>query len=287
MMQYSAIVAAVVSAAMMGTMGVFSRMVDSPPAIIVFCRLFFGAAFLVLFLISQKKLGLLARWPGLRVLLNGVMLAGFIIFYVQAMQYTTMANAIMVLYLAPLVAAIYAHFFLGEALDCKTVLLIVLAVFGFAMMLEFRFSLDPQSKHGLGFCYAFLGLFCYSAFILINKTICKSIHVYTRAFYQLLAGSLCLLPLICGHQAVVFADWPWLVGAGLFPGFCGILLAIVALDRLPAAVFGTLAYIEPIVVVIIGWLVFAEKLSSLQVAGCALILSCGILRARLTAKSQS
>ena len=41
------------------------------------------------------------------------MLSGFIIFYVQALYLTTMANAIMIVYPAPLAASIYAHFFLG------------------------------------------------------------------------------------------------------------------------------------------------------------------------------
>lgn len=44
------------------------------------------------------------------MIFNGALLAGFIIFYVQAMNLTSMANAIMLVYLAPVAASIFAHF---------------------------------------------------------------------------------------------------------------------------------------------------------------------------------
>lgn len=278
------IVTAILAGLFMGTMGVFSRKTGLDAEVITFFRLFFGAAFLTLLLVVTRRLRLLLVWPTWPVLINGLMLAGFIIFYIQAMYLTSMAMAIMVLYLAPLVASVYAHFFLGERLNLQSVVLICTALLGFAMMMEFKLDFSSGTNHVLGLGFATLGLCCYSAFILINRTIDSRIHVYTRTFYQLLAGALCMVPFfLTDFPRISGPNWLWLLGAGFIPGFLGILFAVIALERLPAATFGTLAYFEPIFVVILGWAIFGETLNSLQLSGCLLILVSGAVKGYLTA----
>jgi drug/metabolite transporter (DMT)-like permease len=283
-MNIGGVITAILAALFMGTMGVFSRETGLDAEVITFFRLLLGAGFLMIFMTLTRRFRLLWCWPTWPVLINGLMLAGFIIFYVQAMYLTTMANAIMVLYLAPLVASVFAHFFLGEKLNLMSVVLICNALFGFAMMMEFKIDFSSGSNHILGLGCAALGLCCYSAFILINRTINATIHVYTRTFYQLFTGALCLVPFfITDFPEITGATWLWLAGAGFFPGFLGILCAVIALERLPAATFGTLAYFEAIFVVILGWMIFGETLNSLQLAGCLFIITSGVVKGYLTA----
>ena len=277
---------AILAGLCMGTMGVFSRKTGLDAEVITFFRLIFGAAFMAILLVCIRRLRVLLVWPTWPVIINGLMLAGFIIFYVQAMYLTSMANAIMVLYLAPLVASVVAHFFLGEKLNLQSTILICTALFGFAMMMEFKIDFSSGTNHLMGLGFAALGLCCYSAFILINRTISSTIHVYTRTFYQLLTGALCMIPFfITDFPAIPGTTWLWLVGAGFIPGFLGILFAVIALERLPAATFGTLAYFEPIFVVILGWAIFDETLNSLQLGGCLLILVSGAVKGYLAAKN--
>ena len=103
------VLSAILAALFMGTIGVFSRKTGLDAEVITFFRLFFGAGFLIILLLFTRRLRLLLTWPTWPVIINGLMLAGFIIFYIQAMNLTTMANAIMVLYLAPLIAAVFAR----------------------------------------------------------------------------------------------------------------------------------------------------------------------------------
>ncbi|HBG20335.1 MAG TPA: EamA family transporter [Desulfobulbaceae bacterium] len=280
------IVTAILAGLFMGTMGVFSRKTGLDAEVITFFRLFFGAAFLTLLLFVTRRLRLLLVWPTWPVLVNGLMLAGFIIFYIQAMYLTSMAMAIMVLYLAPLVASVYAHFFLDERLNLPSVVLICTALFGFAMMMEFKLDFSSGTNHVLGLGFAALGLCCYSAFILINRTIASRIHVFTRTFYQLLAGALCMVPFfLSDFPEISGTNWLWLVGAGFIPGFLGILCAVIALERLPAATFGTLAYFEPIFVVVLGWAIFGERLNTMQLTGCLFILASGSIKGYLAAQN--
>ena len=273
---------AFLSALFMGTIGIFAKKTGLAAEVITFFRLGLGAVFMLLFLLCTRKQQLLRQWPTWPVLFNGVMLTGLIIFYVQAMNYTTMANAIMLVYLAPLTASVFAHFFLKERLDWRSTLLIGLALFGFAMMMEFRIDTAGSTKQMLGIVLGLLSMGCYAAFILVNRIIDHRIHVYTRTFYQLLTGGLIMLPLFLINRPELPAwTWPWLFGTGLIPGFLAILCAVIALNVLPAATFGTLAYIEPLAVIIFGWTLFGETLSFLQTGGCLTIIASSIMKTLL------
>lgn len=276
---------AFLSAVLMATVGIFSKITGLPAELIAIFRLIVGAGFMVLFLVIIKKPAMVWRWPTFPVIINGFFLAGFIIFYVESMNYTSMANAIMMIYLAPAAASIIAHFFLNERLTSTGLGLILLALFGFAMMMEFRIDFRGNSDEFIGLCYGFLALASYAGFILVNRIIKAEIHVYTRTFWQLLCGGIVMIPLAALSIGQVNAEHiPWLIGVGLFPGFLGIFFAVSALSRLPAATFGTISYIETVAVVIFGWTIFDETLNSLQIAGCLLIILSGIIKTLIAEK---
>ena len=137
-MNASGVILAVLSALGMGTIGIFSRLTELPAETVTFFRLFLGAVFLGLFLLASGRGKLLLRRPARSVLMSGGLLAGFMIFYIQAMNLTTMANAIMLVYLAPAAASVFAHFYLKEHLSFSGWGLIMLALLGFAAVMEFH-----------------------------------------------------------------------------------------------------------------------------------------------------
>lgn len=278
-MDKSAIIYAFLSAVLMATIGVFSKFTGMSPEMITFFRLFLGAVFMAVFLIIRREHKVIWRWPGISVIACGVCLAGFMSFYIQAMNYTSMANTIMLVYLAPFVAAVVAHFLLGERLTIVAVSLIALALLGFAMMMEFTIDVSKESRDFIGMCFGLLALICYAGFILVNRTIKKDVHVFASTFWQLFIGGVVVSPLVLRQLGDVhMSQVPWLAAIGFFPGFLAILCAVTALNRLPAALFGTIAYTEAVAVVIFGWTLFNEVLSSLQMAGCILIIISSILK---------
>ncbi len=279
------IITAVLSALFMATIGVFSKITGFGAETVTFFRLGFGAGFMLLFLLFSGQAVWVKKWPSWPVMVNGGLLAGFIIFYVQAMSLTTMANAIMLVYLAPICSSVYAHYFLKERLSGMSVGMIGLALLGFAMMMEFKIDYSPADNHLLGLGFGVLSMLSYTGFILINRMIDQQIHVYTSTFYQLLTGAgIMLLFFLNDVPEISSVNWLWLMATGFFPGFLGILCAVIALSKLPAATFGTLAYCEPVCVIIFGWVIFGERLSPLQMSGCALILVSGILKAYISTR---
>jgi drug/metabolite transporter (DMT)-like permease len=201
------------------------------------------------------------------------------------MGYTSMANPVMVIFLAPVTASVVAHFLLGERLTLASVGLIGFALLGFAMIMEFNFNLSGREDEAIGLFYASCAMLCYAAFMLTNRTIDDRIHVLSRSGYQMLAGALCMLPLMLMEgESIAIGQWGWLVAAGVVPGFLAIMLAVISLRALPAATFGTLAYLEPITVVALAWVLFDQTLTGLQLSGCVLIILSGIAQAWLSTK---
>ncbi len=250
---------------------------------VTFYRLFIGAVLMGCFLLVTGQKDKVFTWPGIKVLVTGAFLAGFVVFYVMAMNYTSMANAVMLVYLASVTAATVAHFFMGERLSGTSTALIGVALFGFAMMMEFNVNLSGRKEEAVGLFYALCAMLCYAAFILTNRLIHERVHVLTRGGFQMLAGALCMLPFMLQQgDSIDAGQWGWLIAAGVVPGFLAIMFAVVALKALPAATFGTLAYLEPITVVALGWVLFNQSLNTLQLCGSALIIVSGVTQAVLS-----
>lgn len=266
---------AVLSAVLMATIGVFARYAALPAEQITFYRLVIGAACMLVFMLMSGKAKQVIHKPSKRTVINGVMLAGFMVFYVQAINYINMANAVMLIYLAPLTTAAFAHFVYKERLNNVNCALIILALIGFGLMLPSSLNSQNQQQT-LGYLYATLAMLSYSGFMLINRKPSQSTP-YQSTLVQLSVGAVCLLPFILQAPIMPSSEqWVWLVAIGILPGFLAILFAVKALRALPAISFGTLAYFEPVAVVIFAWSLFNETLDGIQLIGALMIILAGV-----------
>ena len=273
--------AAAGSALFMGTIGAISAFSGLGAETVTFFRLFLGCLFMTVFLLIKKDRELVRISFSLPLVLSGLFLAGFIVSYIQSMKYTSMANAIVTIYLAPLVASAAAHFLFGEKLNRYSLALICLSLAGFLIMKNG--SIVGEGSGGshpvLGISLALGAMLLYAMYIVVNRVIPPGIHVYMRTWNQFFYGSLLMLPFCIIHRvSLTPVQAGWLLLAGLVPGFLAILLAVIALNRLPASVFGTFAYLEPITVMVLGRILFGETLTHWQMAGASLIITAGIIR---------
>lgn len=270
---------AALSAILMGTIGIIARFGELDAAMLTFYRLGLGALILMLFLLFRRETARLWVKPHWGTVAGGVLLATFILCFLKAIETIPMSLAIMLVYLAPAVAAIGAHFLFSERLGAAAFSLILLAFFGFAMLQEFK--LDMAGAEAIGMSYALGCLLAYTAFILINKKIPPASDPYAKTWVQLVVGALVSLPMVWGDPLPNASEWFWLMIAAVFPGFLAILFAVKAITALPAKMFGTLAYLEPLMVVLTGYLLFNEPMSALKWGGCTLILLSGIAQVQL------
>ncbi|WP_297893116.1 DMT family transporter [Shewanella sp.] len=277
-----ALIFALLAATLMGTIGVFARFAALPAEHITFYRLLLGALFLMAYMLLTGKGQQIRHKPSKRTLINGAMLAGFMAFYIEAIQYTQMATVIMIIYLAPVVSSVFAHFVFNERLNRFSMASVVLALAGFILMLPITSSQSLYDSEILGYFYALLSLLTYSGFILINRKP-SAASPYQSTLVQLSVGALCLLPLVLTTPLLPSLNqFAWLLAIGFFPGFLAILFAVKALSQLPSVTYGTLSYVEPVVVVTLAWWLFNEALTVQQLCGVGLIILAGITQGWLS-----
>lgn len=277
-----ALIFALLAATLMGTIGVLARFAALPAEHITFYRLLLGALFLMAYMLLTGKGQQIRHKPSKRTLINGAMLAGFMAFYIEAIQYTQMATVIMIIYLAPVVSSVFAHFVFNERLNRFSMASVVLALAGFILMLPITSSQSLYDYEILGYFYALLSLLTYSGFILINRKP-SAASPYQSTLVQLSIGALCLLPLVLTTPLLPSLNqFAWLLAIGFFPGFLAILFAVKALSQLPSVTYGTLSYVEPVVVVTLAWWLFNEALTAQQLCGVGLIILAGITQGWLS-----
>lgn len=280
-----ALIFALLAATLMGTIGVLARFADLPAEHITFYRLLLGALFLMAYMLLTGKGQQIRHKPSKRTLINGAMLAGFMAFYIEAIQYTQMATVIMIIYLAPVVSSVFAHFVFNERLNRFSMASVVLALAGFILMLPVTSSQSLYDSEILGYFYALLSLLTYSGFILINRKP-SAASPYQSTLVQLSIGALCLLPLVLTTPLLPSLNqFAWLLAIGFFPGFLAILFAVKALSQLTSVTYGTLSYVEPVVVVTLAWWLFYEALTAQQLCGVGLIILAGITQGWLSQRT--
>ncbi|NIP39412.1 MAG: DMT family transporter, partial [Candidatus Dadabacteria bacterium] len=125
---------------------------------------------------------------------------------------------------------------------------------------------------------------CYAFYIVINRRISDAVDSMKRSFYQFFFGFIVLVPFVFTLENVSISlnDIYWLTGISFFQGFLAITFIIIAIKNLKAIEYGTISYVEPLVASLIGYLLYSEQLSMLQIFGCAIILVCGLVQVIMT-----
>lgn len=269
-------ISAFTSAFLMGTLGLFVRNVSSNAQIITFSRLFLGFLFLAFLLLLTGRYKGIRMKPSLPIILSGIFTSIAILFYIEAIKYTTLATAVLLLYLGPIIGTILAYFFLKERVRPLNVVLILIAFSGTAFLLEFNFEFDSNE---IGYMFGIASAITYSFYFIANRKIDKDTPLIGRSFYQFLFGTIAIFPfLFVGKTGFTMHDVPYLISIGFIHGFLALTLLILALKNLDIVKCGTILYIEPITATMFGWLFFSEKISMLQLIGGIMILGSGLIQ---------
>jgi drug/metabolite transporter (DMT)-like permease len=119
---------------------------------------------------------------------------------------------------------------------------------------------------------------CYSAYILVSDGLVGRVParvltalVCTGAAFTLTLGSAVLGELRPGD--VTLAGFGWLAGLAVVSTVGAISLFFAGLERVGPSTAATLATVEPLVTVLLAFLVFGETLGALQLLGGALVLA--------------
>ena len=121
----------IVSAALMGCVGLFARNINTSGDVIAFTRMTVGAICIFGLMFYQGKTSLVkATKLSPTVIASGACLGLCLAAYVSSTQYTTLANAVFLIYTGPVFSTILAAIFLKEKISKLTAALLTAVFIG-------------------------------------------------------------------------------------------------------------------------------------------------------------
>jgi DME family drug/metabolite transporter len=200
---------------------------------------------------------------------------GFYITLILAIAWSGVAVATVLLYLAPALVTLGAAVFYGERLTRPRLLALTGAVAGAALVAEV-YQPAALIASGPGLLMGLLSAAGYALYSLLGKRAMARHPAATVLLYNLGVGALGLLAVTLALGPGPLPDLPTLaliaLGTGTLLTLAPITLYLLALRELPAGVASIIATAEPVIAILLAWLVLGEALRPLQAAGAALVL---------------
>ena len=219
--------------------------------------------------------------PVLGLALAGVFFAADLALWHVSILWTTVANATLLANVAPVFVVLAGFVFFAQRFSGRFLAGLVLAMIGVAALIGASAEMggDRLAGDGLGLATAV----CYAGYIIAVARVRARAATATVMLWSSLVTAVVLLPIALLAPGPF---WPsglegWLVLAGLalISQVAGQGLIAYALAHLPAAFGSVSLLVQPVVAAGLAWLLFAEALGPLELAGAALVLA-GIALAR-------
>ena len=276
-----------------GSIGVFVKKINLTSSEIAFLRGVIGSVFLICtsFLIHQKLSLQAIKENALLLTLSGAGIGLNWIFLFESYKYTTISNATLSYYFAPVFVMILAPFILKEKLTPLKVGCILIAMMGLVLIVNIGGSNSGgMYNHTVGILYGLSAAALYASVILMNKFI-KNLSGYETTLVQLLVAALVLLPYIVMKEHMSFSGINsrsilFILILGIIHTGIAYFLYFTAVKELKGQTIAVLSYIDPISAVIIAAIFLGESMSIVQIIGGVLILSSTFLSERLEVEAR-
>jgi drug/metabolite transporter (DMT)-like permease len=238
-----------------------------------------GGVFLLANLVlAPKTMPARGEWFDSKGLLIIGLTAGGVLSWCSAMQYTSAANALLVLAIAPFLAAILSFFLLGERIDRATALAIVLVFTGVLIIASGSFG---QGRL-LGDGFALINALTIAAYYVTLRTTGRRNMLPHLALGSILGGILALPFADFAPVPALQALLIFLSGAVILPAAAGLLM--LGPRYLPAPEVSMITLLEVILGPLLVWAVIGENPGHMTLIGGTLIVATVALHAlrRLT-----
>jgi drug/metabolite transporter (DMT)-like permease len=206
----------------------------------------------------------------------------------QAERNVDAGTAAMLVNTGPIFIAIMAGLFLGEGFPGRLLLGCVVAfvgtlIIGFATTSGGGGQVAGDASLGIALCI--VAALAYAAGVTLQKPAVRRVPAYEVTWLACVTGAIACLPFATSLVREVEVAGPtniaWLVYLGLFPTAIAFTTWAYALRRMPAGRLGSMTYLVPPFVIVMGWLLLGEAPTPLAIAGGILCIA-GVAVARST-----
>ena len=261
-----------------GAVGIFAKYIELSSSEIALLMSLIGSLLLLIvcFLTKIKVSWHNMKKNALALLLASISLSGNWIFLFQSYKETTIANAALSYYFAPVLVIIMSPIVLKEKLSIKKVLCVCAALFGLLLILQSGRS-DEHGNHLLGIVYGLIAATFYAILTISNKFI-RDMNGIEITFTQLLLSSVLLIPYLfitegklglfqlSSHSVIL------VLILGILHTGVGFYLFFSGMKGLGGQSIAILSYVDPLTSLLISALVIGERMTLVQILGAVLLL---------------
>lgn len=262
-----------------GTLGLFVRNIPLNSIQISFFRAFIGSLFLaIIIFINREKLSWKLLKENLIILsLSGVALGINWAALFQSMQYTTISNATLSYYFAPVFIVILSVIILREKVTLKNFACIFISILGLYLILKSgENGADSGYNHIKGVAFGLLGAIFYAIVVILNKFV-KKLSPLEVTISQLAVSAIVLLPIVFkgGISGIKMLDtkaWIFILILGIVHTGIAYLFYFPSIKDVKSQTIAIVSYLDPITAIIVSAIFLNEPMSGMQIVGGSLIL---------------
>ncbi|WP_282295389.1 DMT family transporter [Stenotrophomonas sp. PS02289] len=263
----------VVAEILIGSVGVFVHESGQDPITAVFYRCLFGAVFLLAWGTARGHLH--GVWRD-RVFLRGAVISGVLLVLNWVALFAGMARssigvATMVYHCFPFVMLILAALVLKERTRPADWGWTVLAFVGVAASADPMQVLSGSSGYLLGIGLTLLAALLCGASLLMSRQIGRE-RPFALVTVQCLVGVVMLAGFADASALHLGGHWVWLIGLGIIHSGVVYVLFYSSYRHLPVATIAVIAFVYPLVALLLDYAVYGHRLSAIQLVGVGMIV---------------
>lgn len=266
-----------IAATLWGALGPVSKIAFAEgvaPLAVAFWRAFFGWVFFFVHAALRGSLAVERRDVAGVIIFALVSVSGFYGSYQLAVHYGGAARAAVLLYTAPAWVAIMAVLFLRETVRVRTVVSVVIAIVGVAMI-----SLSGAGQGRLagsapwiGIVFGLVAGFTYALYYIVGRQFLDRYSSITLFSWILIVGAAALLPFVSLRIPSLRAGLA-LLFIGFAATYCAYIAYSLGLVRLRSSQAAVIATLEPVVAALLAYLFWQEYLGVGGYIGAVLVIT--------------
>lgn len=264
-----------------GTMGIFGKLAFeygiNPVTLTALRILISSVTMLIPIVLLNRDLLKIRRSDVPWLLLFGLLAVALQrVSYFYTVDLTTATMAAVLFYTYPIFITAYAALFLKEKVTASTIIAVVMAFSGVALVVR-AYELSWLNSNILGLASGVLSGILFALYFLMVRKMRSVYTNWTLLLYGDGLGTIALAPLLC-YSFSGIASYPqqlWLLIfiIALFPSLTAYLLFSYALKYVESSRGSILSVIEPLAAAMVSVTILREPFEPLQIIGVALALT--------------
>ncbi len=273
----------IMAAIIWGSLGTVVRFIHLPTLVLVFYRVAFAAIAILVYITIGRKTETLAVGKRLYwIIAMGILLTINWTAFFFSVRLTSVANAVLITYTAPILVAILAPLILKEKLEKITIASLAISLVGIALIVSP--SVTGLSKNAFaGILWAIVSAVTYAILVIISKPLADKINPVAIIFYEELVGAIILSPALFIYKFSISPLTLFILFViGAFHTAFAAALYLNGLRDVKAQQVGVFTYLDPASAVVFAAIFLGEIPRMTTILGGLFIIASGLLLVLVT-----